>query len=256
MAIWRGDKQILTFSFAMTDYIKKYIRKIRLNSFHPLCETDIGRNSIANFDLPPFIDASCRREPDFENSFPSITALCRQEKFAPLLCPNDIVVYMTVKGKWLADFDHHRIIAILEVIDRKDSHLQAKSWYTSKGLTIPSNCMVDDNPPHPFLKTAGRYENKKDIKNFLTYPPEKQTTIGERIIKHWDNEYLEKSKTWGTFIITKPIYINLTDPPTFTDQDIYNIFKKKINTRTPKIITLNEFKEVARFANINFIKPN
>ncbi|MBS1649983.1 MAG: hypothetical protein JSR09_09795 [Bacteroidetes bacterium] len=239
----------------MTDYVKKYIKTIRLNSFHPLCETNIGQNAIANFNFPPFIDASCRREPDFENSFPSITALCRQEKFAPQLFPNDIVVYTTVKGKWSADFDHYRIIAILEVIERKDTHLQAKSWYTSKGLKVPSNCMVDDNPPHSFLETAGRYENQKDIKNFLTFPAEKQAVIGERIVKLWDKEYLEKSKKWGTFIITKPIYINLTNPPILTDQDIYNIFKKKINTRTPKKLTPNEFKEVAKFADINFIQP-
>lgn len=239
----------------MTDYVKKYIKTIRLNSFHPLCETDIGQNAIANFNFPPFIDASCRREPDFENPFPSITALCRQEKFAPQLYPNDIVVYMTVKGKWSADFDHYRIIAILEVIERKDTHLQAKSWYTSKGLTVPSNCMVADNPPHSYLETAGRYENQKDIKHFLTYPTEKQTVIGDRIVKLWDKEYLEKSKKWGTFIITRPVYINLTNPPILTDQDIYNIFKKKINTRTPKKLTPNEFKELAKFANINFIQP-
>jgi len=162
---------------------------------------------------------------------------------------------MTVKGKWFTDFNHYRIIAILEVIERKDSHLQAKLWYTNKGLTIPANCMVENNPPHPFVETAGRYENQKDIKNFLTYPSEKQTIIGERIIKLWDKEYLEKSKKWGTFIITRPIYLNLTDPPIFTDQDIYNIFKKMINTRTPKKLTPFEFKEVAKFANINFIQP-
>jgi hypothetical protein len=43
----------------MTDYIKKYIKTIRSNSFHPLCETEIGRNAIEEFNFPPFIDASC-----------------------------------------------------------------------------------------------------------------------------------------------------------------------------------------------------
>ena len=84
----------------MTDYIKKYIKTIRLNSFHPLCEKEIGQNAIKEFNFPPFIDASCRREPDFENANPSITALCRQDLFAPNLYPNDIVVYITVRGKW------------------------------------------------------------------------------------------------------------------------------------------------------------
>ncbi len=59
--------------------------------------------AISDYNFPPFIAGSCRREPDFENDFPSITSLCRQEKFAPLLFPNDVVVYITVKG------DHYRL---------------------------------------------------------------------------------------------------------------------------------------------------
>lgn len=239
----------------MTDYIKKYIRTIRLNSFHPLCETEIGKNAIKKIGYPPFIDASCRREPDFENTFPSITALCRQEKFAPQLIPNDIIIYMTVKGKWFTNYDHHRLVAILEVIERKETHLQAKSWYSSRGLLIPSNCMVNDNPPHSFFETAGNYENQGDIKNFLGYSPEKQKIIGERKIKIWNEEYLSKSRKWGVFIITKPIYLNLSDPPVLTDQDLLNIFNKKINTRTPKKLTKTEFKQLAGFADVNFIHP-
>lgn len=238
----------------MQDYIKKYIRTIRLNSFHPLCETEIGQHAINSHGFPPFIDASCRREPDFENVHPSITALCRQEIFAPQLYPNDIIIYMTVKGKWFNDFDHHRLVAILEVIDRKESHLQAKSWYVSKGLNIPSNCMVDDNPPYSFIETAGRYENQKDIRGFLKYSPEKQKVIGDRIVKLWDEEYLRKSKKWGVFLITKPIFINVGDPPILKEGDIYNIFNKRINTRTPKKLTPSEFKQLAKFAGINFIQ--
>ena len=56
----------------MKDFTKKYIKSIRLNSFRPLCMTDIGLRAVNDFDCPPFIDASCRREPDFESEFPSI----------------------------------------------------------------------------------------------------------------------------------------------------------------------------------------
>jgi hypothetical protein len=240
----------------MTDYIKKYIKTIRLNSFHPLCETKIGQNAIKEFNFPPFIDASCRREPDFQNANPSITALCRQDLFAPNLYPNDIVVYITVKGKWFQPFDHYRLISILEVIDRKETHNQAKSWYTSKGLTIPSNCMVDDNPPHPFNETASNYEKQKDIKRFLSYSLEKQKLIGDKKVEKWNEEYFAKSKKWGCFIITKPVYINLTDPPILTDEAIFQIFKKKVNTRNPNIINPTEFREIAKFADINFIQPS
>lgn len=58
--------------------------KIKLNSFRPLCSTQLELEAIEKYKLPPFIDASCRREPDFQNPLPSISALCRQVSFAPI----------------------------------------------------------------------------------------------------------------------------------------------------------------------------
>jgi hypothetical protein len=237
----------------MQDYIKKYLKTIRLNSFHPLCETAIGQNAIREFGFPPFIDASCRREPDLENPYPSITALCRQYLFAPHLFPNDIIVYITTKGKWLTDFEHYRLVAILEVIDRKETHLQAKSWFTSKGLPVPSNCMVEDNPPHSFLETGGNYDKQTDIKRFLTYPREKQVLVGEKKIDKWNAEYLARSRKWGCFIITQPVFVNVTDPPILTEDALFTIFNKKINTRNPNIIRPEQFVALAKFAEVNFV---
>ncbi len=58
---------------------------IFLNSFRPLIRYPEGQQAILAFHLPPFIDYSCRREPDFMSTYPSISALCRVEKFAPRL---------------------------------------------------------------------------------------------------------------------------------------------------------------------------
>ncbi len=238
----------------METYSKKYIRTIRLNSFHPLCETRIGRNAMETFGYPPFIDASCRREPDFENPFPSITALCRQDKFAPQLVPNDLVIYITVKGNWLESFEHYRIIAILEVIERKETHSEAKSWYSHRGIPLPSNCMVEDNLPHSFIETAGNYDTETEIERFLISSGEKQRMVGERRIKLWDDQYRAKSRRWGVFIITRPVFINLSDPPILRPDDIISIFGKKINTRMPKKISRLEFKALAAIADIDFVE--
>ena len=54
-----------------------------LNSYRPLVLTTAGRQAITKYGLPPLTDGSCRREPDFESSHPSITALCRFTRFAP-----------------------------------------------------------------------------------------------------------------------------------------------------------------------------
>ena len=238
----------------MIDYKKKYIKTIRLNSFRPLCITEIGMRAVNEFGFKPFIDASCRREPEFESDYPSITSLCRQELFAPKLYPNDIVVYITVKGKWLTDFDHYRLIAILEVIERKEDHLSAALWYTKNSeLGLPSNCMVDDNYPYRFHETAGNFSKGGDVKRFLSQPMEKQAIMGERRVQLWNDEYLEKSKKWGAFIITKPIFRELTNPPILLDDDMVKIFGKVPNTRNPNKITKEQFIELAKYAGVNVL---
>lgn len=236
----------------MKDYTKRYIRDIRLNSFHPLCETAIGKKAVDS-GFPPFIDGSCRREPDFEHPFPSITSLCRQESFAPHLHENCIVAYITVKGKWSTTYAHHRLVAILEVIKRRESHQSPAAWYMARGLNIPSNCMVDDNPPHLFAETAGNYKKGADIKKFLAYPPEKQKLVGEGKVRSWNKEYMNRSKKSGVFIISRPVYVNLTDPPILTQDAMASIFGKVPNTRNPNIIGKEEFKALAYHAGINFI---
>jgi hypothetical protein len=47
-----------------------------LCSFRPLAASVVGQRAANQFGLPRFLDASCRREPDFESAFPSISALC------------------------------------------------------------------------------------------------------------------------------------------------------------------------------------
>ena len=68
-----------------------------LNSYRPLQLTSGGRAAASGHGIAPYIDASCRREPDFEARWPTITALCRRTKFAPRLHVGDRVAYMTVK---------------------------------------------------------------------------------------------------------------------------------------------------------------
>ena len=90
--------------------------------FRPLAETAIGPSAIALHQLPPFIDASCRREPDLESEFPSISALCRGEHFAPLLSEGDVVAYMTKDFVYpQGETRTRRLVAVLRVKKSLDS---------------------------------------------------------------------------------------------------------------------------------------
>jgi hypothetical protein len=48
-----------------------------VTTYRPICATAEGRRAVDEHQLAPFIDASCRREPDFEAAYPTISALCR-----------------------------------------------------------------------------------------------------------------------------------------------------------------------------------
>lgn len=99
---------------------------IYLNSYHPLIQYAEGRKAIARYNLPPFIDYSCRGEPDFQSAYPSITALCRTDKFVPRLHEGDQIVYITVQGKYPGSEQlHWRLVAILDVFKRFESHDKA-----------------------------------------------------------------------------------------------------------------------------------
>ena len=73
---------------------------IKLNSYRPLCISEQGREAIKKYGFPPFIDSSCRRDPDLENEYPLTTALCRGENFAPKVNVGVIIVYMPRKGDY------------------------------------------------------------------------------------------------------------------------------------------------------------
>ena len=95
-----------------------------------------------------------RREPDFESAFPSISASSRGKNFAPCLRPGDTVVYTTTKGRWgPAEIGrvelHWRLVAVLEVFQRFETHDEAARWYRGQGLAVPGNCVVEGNPPLP-----------------------------------------------------------------------------------------------------------
>jgi len=94
-----------------------------LATYRPLCRTAQGRRAITKYSLPPYVDGSCRREPDLEAHFPTITALCRGRMFAPRLYEGDRVAYVTKQGRYgLRASLHWRLTALLLVEHRFESH--------------------------------------------------------------------------------------------------------------------------------------
>lgn len=198
-----------------------------LCSFRPLAASAQGRRAIRNYSLPPFIDASCRREPDLQSPHPSISALCRKQYFAPRLRVGDRIVYITVKRAYTGPQEpHRRLVAILEIKKSSNTHREAAAWYRDQAISLPSNCMVFGNPPQPLDRTDRFYED----------------------LHRWDAEYRLRARKWGTFHACVPLFLDLYTPPVLTDATLEQIFGSVPGTQNPPAINSQQFAALAALA--------
>jgi hypothetical protein len=216
-----------------------------LVQYRPLIYSKEGRQAIQKFGLPPFIDASIRREPDFQSEAPSITALCRAGKFAPNLNIGDRITYITVGYKYPPlKQSHSRLVAVLEVAHRFESHEEAAQWYRSQGYDFPSNCMVDGNSPKP-LDAAGKPPN---IYKHISKP------IG--IIRAWNNFYQDRSDNFGVFLACKASFLELNRPPIFSEELSLSILGRTTpSIQNYKILSSEQF-EAIKLVAAQFIQAN
>jgi hypothetical protein len=127
-----------------------------LVTFRPIRDTLSGRRAIKRYRYPSYIDGSCRREPDLQSRYPSISSLCRAARFVPRLNRGDEILYLTVKKNREPRSEPHRLlVAYLRVIRVFSCHQQAAMWYRSKRLAIPFNCMIRGTRPLSVSRTAG-----------------------------------------------------------------------------------------------------
>ena len=220
-----------TPSVPIRDYIGEALQhppRIFLCSFRPLSYSVAGRMAVEQQGLQPFIDASCRREPDFESTHPAISALCRKEHFAPRLTIGSRVVYIAKKGNYPGVGESHwRLVAILKVIRSFPTHQLASERYQEKGLPLPSNCMVPGNPPLGLDMTD------------RTYPE----------LRRWDAIYRLRARECGVFHVCRKIYSELNHPPAITNAMMMEIFDRIPSTQTPPSITEKQYQHLYRIAN-------
>jgi len=182
-----------------------------LVSFHPLCATRRGRDAVLRHGFPPFSDGSCRREPDLELSHPSISALCRNRRFAPRLQIGDSVAYISIANRYNRPEQHWRLVALLQVLHRFETHEDAERWYREHEPRLPGNCMVPGNPPLALTQTGG--PGDADLREKISRVPDAD------IVAEWDRRYAERVKGTPVFLACLPIAVNLRDPPAISRSD-------------------------------------
>lgn len=199
---------------------------IFLTSYHPLCKYSTGRTAIKTYNIAPYVDSSIRREPDLENVYPGISATCRAKKFAPRLHKDDTIVYITVKHNYDKKHTerHWMLTAILNVIHRFENHEDAAKWYQSKGLIIPSNCIVPGNPHIPIERT--------------------RMSLVEAV--NADQYYQSITKEIPMYLVCESIYKELHNPILITEKMMIDIFGYCKGTENPPAITQKEFNSILK----------
>ena len=130
---------------------------------------------------------------------------------------------------------HWRLTAILEVLERFESHEEAVSWYELRDLPLPSNCMVDGSEPLDLDKTVARckIDGKKG----------RPSSAGE-----WDDQYWERARENPVFLVCKPLFRELHRPPVITERNAAEVFGPAgmPNTFNPPAISRSELDKLAR----------
>ncbi|MBC8102900.1 MAG: hypothetical protein H7Z41_09965 [Cytophagales bacterium] len=221
----------------MADFTPRFF----LNSFQPICGYASWKALHASDPLvPPFVDGSCRREPDLEHTLPSISALCRAGKFAPKLRLGDIVAYISKQGCY-GDVrqNHYRLVSVLLVKERFSSHEEAQKWYGNQGLTLPKNCMVQGNEPLTWEQT---------------HQAPNQPQSGPKIdsVEKWDAEYKKRQSKHENFLACEALYTELWQPKVIWPDDLRFVFDGAIpGTQNPgKMRTVERLINLVEFAGI------
>lgn len=218
-----------------------------LATYRPLCRTRKGQEAIQRHALQPFVDGSCRREPDFESEQPSITALCRGRMFAPRLRVGDQVAYVTKKGAYgKYECSHWRLVALLKVIERFECHDDAAAWYRARGFDIPRNCITTGSLPLDLELTDGELPKPIRGRAHILSP--------ERIVQLWDAGYRARAKANPQVLACHRVFMNLSSPPVIREIDWMDWFGRVPVTRTPPVITdavWEHLENVARSAERN-----
>jgi len=194
-----------------------------MTSFTPIIFNNAGKNAVAKFDfLPPYIDGSCRREPDFEQEYPAITGLCRPG-FAAKLNIGDIVIYCTNQR----GIGPRKVVAILQVIAKLNTHECAADWYFGQRLPFPSNLVTANSKPIPLDQTH-------NIRNFSD-------------VTKWDAMYKYRATKYPIVTVCKKIQVELNNPTILDVEVMKSIFCRVPGTQNPSLINEEQWAKLKKY---------
>jgi hypothetical protein len=189
-----------------------------VNTYHPLADTPDGPWASKEPTLPRFADASCRREPDLEAEYPTITGLCRPFALRKFI-KDDLIAYFTVKRHYFGEPSHWRLTAVLRVLEPFKSHAGAGDWYRGRSLPLPRNLMLPGNSPLPLSETEGFYRLPDGTQVFPRGPDD-----DERIVREWDAIYARRRGDCQDVRVCEVVFRDLIEGRVMDDVAARDVF--------------------------------
>lgn len=205
-----------------------------LTTYTPLCALAPGRLAITKHQLPPFEDASCRREPDLSHPLAPITAVCRGRNFVPRLKPGAVVVYLTKKlhgGYYLTG-----ALKVLKTYTERNAHTEVANLCQELGLKLPGNCLVRDNPPLSLDYTGGQ---RSEVRRTLAALQANQPDELAEIIRKWDGVYKKRVRKTPNVALCHAHFVELHKPPFVSVEELSLVFGRVPATRNPGEVGLD-----------------
>ena len=124
---------------------------------------------------------------------------------------------------------HRRLVAVLKVCRVLSSHAEGAEWYLIRGMSVPNNCMVKDNPPKPLEHSHGRNRNLPDLE-------------GEMLRRAWDWSYRQRATRNGAFVVCEALFKDLSwQAPIIYDDHLLKAFGRIPATLNPGVLANDDF---------------
>jgi hypothetical protein len=215
--------------------------KTFLVTYRPLVATPQGVKAARLYGDAPFVDGSCRREPDLEGEYPTITCLCRKNKLVGRLRQDCRVIYMTVKGNYPGDTEPGwRFVSVLEPRERFNSHQEAAEWYQKTGRQVPGNLMINGSQPLPLDRTSGMA------------CPDEDDCVDFSSLAEWNLRYAGRAQENPHVWITRCLFKDLENPKQMTESDARSVFRSDFpGTQNPPELSETAAARLLAWAGLN-----
>jgi hypothetical protein len=123
-------------------------------------------------------------------------------------------------------------------VDVAATHAEAAELYRSRGLALPNNCLVRENPPIPLAQSHRKTQSDVGDGDAATH-------------RAWGLVYQQRARKYPIVVICEVLFRDLTwSAPRVEDGDLIAVFGKVPGTQNPATLPIDKFRNLAKVLGI------